>query len=182
MKKVEGFMKENASFFNEPIVNSFFKDRDNYILLKKTVEQNNKKAEKKLNEAFCLFFLKFRLVNYVTTLSQNYSMYFDKQVRKYSNQITVYESNEPYGDNILKNQTDPENKILNHESLLESIGDEKVYKALLKLSEKEKLILELYFLRDLKINEIAKLLNNSPQNISKSKKKALCAIKNKIQK
>lgn len=80
MSEFNRYLKINKEFFEEPIIEQFFADSSNINLLKKVIESKNVEANKELNEKFTVFFLYYRLIKYVGTLSKNYSINFDKKV------------------------------------------------------------------------------------------------------
>ncbi|AVD54619.1 hypothetical protein CKF96_03780 (plasmid) [Priestia filamentosa] len=57
--------------------------------------------------------------------------------------------------------------------MYELIGDETLHQAFEKLTKKEQIIIHLVINNQMKQIEISKMLNESPQNIAKTKKRAL---------
>lgn len=174
------YLKTNKEFFEEPIIKRFFANSSHVHLLKKAIESKDVEADKELNEKFTIFFLHYRLIKYVATLSKNYSVDFDKKVNTQKNRYllnldmpvndtgaTIIDLTET-GDPSVLNQV-----IRKSRKLSEEISDEDLYQAFLNLTDKQKEILELAFIYGLSHKEIASYFGNSPQNISKLNKKAL---------
>ncbi|MBN8203899.1 sigma factor-like helix-turn-helix DNA-binding protein [Bacillus sp. NTK034] len=67
-------------------------------------------------------------------------------------------------------------------NIFELVVDEALYKILMKLGKKEKEVIQLILGDQLKQIEIARILNESPQNIAKTKKKALMKIRKQYEK
>ncbi|WP_025026340.1 sigma factor-like helix-turn-helix DNA-binding protein [Caldalkalibacillus mannanilyticus] len=67
-------------------------------------------------------------------------------------------------------------------TLLDIAEDEVLYNSLLQLTEKERTILQLIYIDQWTQTEVAKWFKDTPQNIGKTKKRALVKIKNELEK
>lgn len=183
------YLKTNKDFFEEPIIKQFFANSSHIQLLKKSIESKDIEADKELNEKFTIFFLHYRLIKYIATLSKNYSIDFDKKVNTQKNRYllnldmpvndtgaTIIDLTEN-GDTSVVNQV-----ITKSQKLSEEISDENLYQAFSKLTDKQKEILEMIFIYGLSNKEIASYFGNSPQNISKLNKKALTDMQKELKK
>lgn len=189
MSELNHYLKNNKEFFEEPIIKRFFANSSHIHLLKKVIENKDTKANKELNERFTIFFLYYRLINYVGTLSRNYSIDFDKKVNTQNNRYLlnldapVHNTGITILDLTKSNDTSVSEQVIEKsQKLSEKIGDKSLYKAFHTLSNKQKEILELTFIYDLTQKEIASYFGNSPQNISKMKKKAITNLQREIKK
>lgn len=189
MTEFSRHIKKNKEFFEEPIIKQFFADSFHTTLLKKVIENKDIEAEKKLNEKFTLFFLHYRLVKYIATLSKNYSINFDKKVNTQKNRYLL-NLDRPINDTDatfvdLTESRDPSvlNQVIrNSQKLSEEISDEILYQAFLKLTDKQKKILKMIFIDGLSQKEIASYFGDSAQNISKLNKKALTYMQKELNK
>lgn len=183
------YLEINKEFFEESIVKRFFATSSHVHLLKKAIENKDVEADKELNEKFTIFFLHYRLIKYIATLSKNYSVDFDKKVNTQKNRYllnldmpvndtgaTIIDLTET-GDPSVLNQV-----IGKNHKLSEEISDENLYQAFSKLTDKQKEILEMIFIYGWSHKEIASYFGNSPQNISKLNKKALTDMQKELKK
>lgn len=187
MSEFNRYLKINKEFFEEPIIEQFFADSSNINLLKKVIESKNVEANKELNEKFTVFFLYYRLIKYVGTLSKNYSINFDKKVNTKKNRYLlnldspINDTGTTFVDLTESRDASVVNQVIRkNQKMSDEISSKSLYQAHSKLTDKQKKILEMIFIYDLSQKEIASYFGNSPQNISKLNKKALTNLQKEL--
>lgn len=182
-KDITEFNSINKTFLSEPIVKTFFESSsENKILLKKAIEKKDKNASEMLDEKFKEFFFQFRIISYISKLSRNLSIDFDKRQRKLKGKFQLLLDG-PNGSNLI-NLTKEENDFLeeilaNSEKthLTDYVDDTKLINALNELTSKQRKVIKLIYIYELKQSDIARLLNETPQSITNTKRKALKKIR-----
>lgn len=183
------FKKKNTEFLSQPIVQSFFDDSRNLSLLELSVVDGDIEAQNQLDRRFVEHFFLCRLIKYISTLSFRFSIDFNKRRRKQKENFPLLvdqpnnESNSTMLDYL--SVTQEQLTIVNEgesSNIFELVVDEALYKILMKLGKKEKEVIQLILGDQLKQIEIARILNESPQNIAKTKKKALMKIRKQYEK
>ncbi|WP_145149655.1 sigma-70 family RNA polymerase sigma factor [Paenibacillus xylanexedens] len=119
--------------------------------------------------------LEKKFVSYISTLLHFNSINFDKKIRKHNERYALVlddmeESYIGYEDEKLLE--------LNSYRLENQISDPNLHKFFLKLSEREKEILNFTFVEEKKDTEIAEKLGVSQQSVSKTRKNALKKLRN----
>ncbi|WP_027964669.1 sigma-70 family RNA polymerase sigma factor [Halalkalibacillus halophilus] len=177
-QEVEEFKEKNPTIFDHQIIQRFFHDQNNMSLLRRAIEKNDDNALKQLNDTFQTFYLKFRLVSYIAVLSHRYSSYYDQHLKKLNNQNLLI-LDKPVTENSELGDLFPttEEPIESSNNLLDIVTDELIVSAIQNLSYKKRKVLELLFVYELSIKEIANQFGDTPQNISKHKKEAIKAIR-----
>ncbi|MCC2248968.1 sigma-70 family RNA polymerase sigma factor [Virgibacillus sp. AGTR] len=177
-RKIDEFFKRNKENLKNPIIKSFLSDSKNYKLLLNyllNTTDNNKKA---VDNAFQLHYINVKKIKYISNLIYYFSVDFDKKKRRDVNRnLLVLDKRLPndttstYKDLI----EDKSRNIVNvfGASLFDHIEDKKLVKALNYLTQKQLKIVEMIYLKNLSLKEIAKLLQSTPQNISNQHRKAL---------
>jgi|SRR5690625_534928 len=104
--------------------------------------------------------------------NQRFLLTLDQPIgRKLGDDFNTIADNQP-------SQTSTESDYYNRRyTFKELIGDEKLYQALNKLTEKQIEVLELIYVFGFKNKEVADFFSESPQNISNIHKKALSNIR-----
>ncbi|AWG44815.1 hypothetical protein BEH_26010 (plasmid) [Priestia filamentosa] len=183
---LDEFKKGNKELFSQPIVKSFFEENPtNLTLLEASVIYKIEEATRQLDELFVEHFFLYRLMKYISTLSYNLPIEFGRRRRKHKTRFPLLidhsyenESNNTFilSNHLLedkKSSTDDNFEERNKHSMYELIGDETLHQAFEKLTKKEQIIIHLVINNQMKQIEISKMLNESPQNIAKTKKRAL---------
>lgn len=193
-KSLSEYRKRNIELLSQPIVKSFFDNNPgNLILLEASEVYGIEEATDELDKRFVEHFFLYRLIAYISSVSQNFSKYYDKSKKKQTERfpLLINKSDEVSEgemlDYLLYNNYDLNSHNttdinLESSSIFELVVDEKLYKALLKLNKKELEVIKLLIIDQLKQIEVANLFNESPQSISKLKKNALLKIKNEYKK
>jgi RNA polymerase sigma factor (sigma-70 family) len=182
---LEAYQKENAQFLNQPIVKSFLENEpDGLFLLESAFVDGDMEAKSRLDKKFVRHFYFYRVVKYISILSHHFSIDFDKQYRKQKQRYLLLidqhfnneESDTPMID-FLSYKQERVSSVSEVSSLIEMVEDEVLYNVLIKLTKKEKDILHLLFVEQLKQVEVAELFGETPQNIAKVKKKVISKVK-----
>lgn len=186
------FIDENHDFFSQPIIKSFIDQPNNLSLLELAIVHDDSRAREQLDEQFVEHFFLFRLIKYISTLSYYFSNDFDRQRRKQKEKYPLI-IDQPSDNNkdspsiidIFSLKQDGESRNYSLETgfqIFDLIEDEDLYEILIKLNKKEKEIIKLLVFDQLKQIEVAKLFNETPQNIAKTKKRILTKIRNQYKK
>ncbi|MCD7035368.1 hypothetical protein LRR81_14075 [Metabacillus sp. GX 13764] len=190
-KNLNEYKKKNAEFLEQPIVKSFFDSNSCHLqMLESAIIGCDTKARIELDKQFINHFYFYRLAQYVSVLSHNYSVDFDKSKRKQREHFPLIldrpiENSEKGTSTLdyLSYKSENTHQIeIKDSSLNELVGDEILSKILNNLSDKEKKVLHLIIIQQLKQVEVAKLFGETPQNIAKIKKKTLEKIKKEYRK
>ncbi|MBS7429371.1 MULTISPECIES: sigma-70 family RNA polymerase sigma factor [Virgibacillus] len=189
MKELE-LVKKCKSKMNQPVIRNFLKDENNYILLKKVLEDpSDEENKKKLDNAFQNYYKGIKIIGYLSKLIYFYSIDYDKRRNNYKNK-TVYPLKKESSSNIeqdfqqifdiyISSTRDlTVNTFEKHQSLLEQIEDESLFQSLQHLKPTQLRILELIYSYGLKNKEVAEVLGKSEQTVSYNHRAALKKIKN----
>ncbi|MFD1064726.1 sigma-70 family RNA polymerase sigma factor [Oceanobacillus locisalsi] len=186
-KIMETFLNEYAHVFNNPILNKFIQDENNYDLLKQSILYPTAVNKEKVNKAFKNYYKHIQKEAYINKLIKFFSIDYDKKMRKIQDRYPVVLDNDIHDQEgtTMKDliESTPQNiaeqsygyEIRNH------IEDEKLHNALTLLSYKQLAILDKLYLKNMTMKEIAESVNTTPQNISKQHKSILKKLKKTIQ-
>lgn len=180
----QDFKKKNKLFLSEPIVKTFIHYYPEVEdLLKKIITLHDNEALNDLNQKFTEHFYKYRLLSYIAMLSKNFSIDFDKKQKKLKEryQLLFDEKDDKFLD-LLNLAGDKNSSIDNITwSFINNIEDEKLFSAYHQLAPKERKILELLYVNQYKQNEVARMFNQTPQNINRIHKVILKKLKMNIE-
>ncbi|MFE7064493.1 hypothetical protein ACFVAD_20370 [Sutcliffiella sp. NPDC057660] len=185
---LDEYKQMNVEFFSQPIVKGFFESDSSHMeLLEKAIIQGDKKSQRMLDNLFFEHFLLYRLVKYITTLSHFYSIDFDKRLRKQKvrypaildKTIDDSENDGTMGDFLSYKQEEfhEMNQDLN---LFDIIENDNLLLAFKSLTLKEMQILQLIIIENRKQVDIAHLFGETPQNIAKTKKRAIEKVQRQL--
>jgi len=186
-KEIKKFYKENEEFLNNSLIKTFLQVKGNQELLEKALQEPSEENRKKLDNKFREYYLKVRMIKYVSSLIYYYTIDFDKRINKRNNRFNLIidgtENNNPHEDSASithkyasSNSTEQE-YFNNTRSFSEIIENEKLYYVYNQLTDKQKQILEMIYVRGYTNKEVADFFNETPQNISNLHKRALNRIK-----
>lgn len=162
----DNILKENKVF------RSFLNDPENKRIYEKVIESNREDLLIDLNRRFKEFFLEVRLIKYISTIIHNSVIELDIQARKKAQFLDPYDS--ALHDKLSTQEALGDKKVL--------FDDEVISKAFQSLTNNEKKVITLTYLKELKESEIAKQLNITQQAVSKTKCRALKKLRETIQK
>ena len=176
-------LKYKAQIKN-PILKSFLKEGNHYELFSTYIETQNEEILNIIEEQFKQYYIRILVISYFSKSIHFAAQHFDKKVRQRQvMQPLVLDSTESYNLLDVKEVSNhrrilsDSNILLSSEKLEDYIEQESVYQAIHLLTEKQKTILYLLFIKDINYKEIAQLLNISPQAVYKQKKHALMKIR-----
>ncbi|MBL3731633.1 sigma-70 family RNA polymerase sigma factor [Lysinibacillus sp. HST-98] len=179
-QKIEEFFYRNNEQVNNPIIKSFLSDSQNLYLVQKAILYPTDLNKKLVDESFQSHYINVRKIKYVSNLIYFFSLDFDKKRRRLQNRslLILDKGLSEEGETTLKElieDTRNENGLdhLIGGGLLDNIEDGQLLKSLQKLTVKQLQILEMIYVKELSIKEIAQLLQTTPQNISNHHRKAL---------
>ncbi|MBB2480725.1 sigma-70 family RNA polymerase sigma factor [Bacillus sp. APMAM] len=177
-KKIKDFIEANRKRLNEPIMKHFLEDETNYQLLLKALLNPTFNSRKKLDDAFRNYFKKVKTVNYLSKMIYFYSIDFDKRITKQNKRNIIKEDKElanlcTAAQNVEQTRDFTFCELEDKGSISEYISNEKLFRGLKKLSDKQQQIISMKFKHNLPNKEIANKLNESEQSVSYHYKKAM---------
>ncbi|MEB2300410.1 sigma-70 family RNA polymerase sigma factor [Lysinibacillus xylanilyticus] len=188
-QKIEDFFYRNTEQVNNPIIKSFLSDSNNLYLVQKAILYPTERNKKLVDESFQSHYINVRKIKYVSNLIYFFSLDFDKKRRRLQDRtlLILDKGLSEEGSTTAKELIEDASigKELDHivgEGLLDNIEDEQLLKSLRKLTVKQLQILEMIYVKELSIKEIAQTLQTTPQNISNLHRKALNKLKHTLSK
>lgn len=188
-QKIEEFFYRNNEQVNNPIIKSFLSDSQNFYLVQKAILFPTDLNKKLVDESFQSHYINVRKIKYVSNLIYFFSLDFDKKRRRLQKRslLILDKGLSEEGETTLKElieDTRNENDLdhLIGGGLLDNIEDVQLLKSLQKLTVKQLQILEMIYVKELSIKEIAQLLQTTPQNISNHHRKALNKLNHSLRK
>lgn len=176
------FIRNNQSFFDNPLIQSFLEKENNHHLLTLAVEQGDIEASTILDRHFEFFYLKVRMIHYTNKLARFYGQTYDQKKRKQRMELnfdisvdTNGEGRQTVGELIPASDISFDDLI--GRSVQELLPTKQMNKAFYSFSEQKKTILNLYLFGQFNNKEIAEQLKCTPQNVSKMKAKAFAQLK-----
>ncbi|MGE8001439.1 sigma-70 family RNA polymerase sigma factor [Lysinibacillus sp. NPDC093190] len=188
-QKIEEFFYRNNEQVNNPIIKSFLSDSQNLYLVQKAILYPTDINKKLVDDSFQSHYKNVRKTKYVSNLIYFFSLDFDKKRRRLQNRTLLIldkglsEKDGKTAKELIEgasNDTELDNIV--GEGLLDNIEDEQLLKSLQKLTVKQLQILEMIYVKELSIKEIAQTLQTTPQNISNLHRKALNKLNNTLRK
>ncbi|WP_345243116.1 sigma-70 family RNA polymerase sigma factor [Pontibacillus salipaludis] len=179
MREVEEkFYKEFPNLRGNRAVEAFLRKPEHQEMLKEFVDSPSQTRKEHLDHAFKVYYFGLRFTSYLNTSLYFQSVNYDKRMRRFAqhNALTLDQSVGDEDGTTFKDQLLNEGEILYMESptsLKDCIEDERLLEAYFLLTDKQREVLDMAYLLELKDTEIAKRMNTSQQAVSKSRKKAL---------
>ncbi|MBM7715314.1 RNA polymerase sigma factor (sigma-70 family) [Bacillus thermophilus] len=185
--RVERFYEEHEKTLNNSLVKSFLQIKENQQLLEKAILEPTEENTKTLDNKFREFYLKVRLIKYVSNLIYFYTIDFDKRINKRNQRFNLIldgKANDSHENSTIlinncasSNSTEQDYFNDDTQSFNELIENEKLYEIYNQLTDKQKQILEMIYVRGFTNKEVADYFGETPQNISNLHKRALQRIK-----
>ncbi|AMA74441.1 MULTISPECIES: sigma-70 family RNA polymerase sigma factor [Aneurinibacillus] len=187
-KDVVQFINDHPILLSNPILKNFLKEKKNLLLFIQAVSSSTKESKKKLDKSFKNYYLKIRLVNFMSKLLYYSAIDYDKKIRKHNQRYLLIldkpVQNASQDDEITivdlipSNEQPFDGQIIEKNNVLEEIiSDPLLSKAIKRLTPKEKLIIELAYVHAMSDRTIAKKLCISHQAVSKTRKRAIAKIR-----
>ncbi|MGE6377991.1 sigma-70 family RNA polymerase sigma factor [Peribacillus muralis] len=193
MEEFDKFKTKNKAFLENKIVCSFLESKENQDLLKNAVCNPSKENEDELDKAFKRFYFNIRFTSYISTALYFNAINFDKRDRKIRNRhpLTVDcsvgdEDGGTFKDMIVDQESEIKiEDFLRSGNILDYLEDPLLCEAVENLTDKQREILDLAYVKGISDTEIGLLLNKSQQAVSKTHKKAIqnifCHLKEAVQ-
>lgn len=172
-----------------PILNNFLSIREYRTLYNAFLNFPTEENKIKLEKAFQLYFLKIRLLQYLSKSIHFAAQNFDKKHRKIKehNQLILDKPLNEDGETLLNNLNSEsyyknfdEEVIRDYQNIESYFTDQIISEAVSKLTSRQKQILYLSFVKIYSDQEVAELLHVSKQAINKQKNKAIEKIRGAI--
>ncbi|TLS36652.1 sigma-70 family RNA polymerase sigma factor [Pseudalkalibacillus caeni] len=178
------YIKGNEKFLSNPLVQSFLEHPETYRLFVKSVIFSNPVYKAEINSSFRQFFVKVRFLAYVSKLIRYYCINYDRKQKleclrcllTLDKPLSVEEEGETLVD-ILEGKSLEEPFL---ENTVEGLTDKRLYFAFQKLTGKQKEVLHLSYVYEMKENEIASIKKISQQAVSRIKQRALSKLRASI--
>ncbi|WP_068983851.1 sigma-70 family RNA polymerase sigma factor [Lysinibacillus xylanilyticus] len=153
------------------VLHNFLAIEKNKILFEEYKINRDKNIMELLEKEFKIFYSKIVLVTYFSKSLYYAAQKYDQKIRRYQSfKEELLEQNEDsffYAENI--NVTDSDN-IANY------VADKSIFKAINKLTDRQKQILYLLHIKEMTEIEAASIMNISQQAVNKGKNKAIKEI------
>lgn len=166
-----------------PILIGFLNQEDNAKVYDLYCQEPSNEKRELLNRRFVEFYYKIKLITYFSKVIGFEAKRYDKKDREYKerNQLVLDKKDENNEDSIMNLfESKADVYFLNNTKLEDYIEDPIVYKIVSKLTKRQKQILYLSYINNMKDIEIAKLLRVSQQAITKTKNQALNKVRREI--
>ncbi|MGE8005963.1 sigma-70 family RNA polymerase sigma factor [Lysinibacillus sp. NPDC093216] len=188
-QKIEEFFYRNNEQVNNPIIKSFLSDPQNLYLVQKAILYPTEINRELVDESFQTHYINVRKTKYVSNLIYFFSLDFDKKRRNLQKHTLLIldkglseEGGTTAKEQIEDASIEKELDTIVGEGLLDNIEDEQLLKSLQKLTVRQLQILEMIYVKELSIKEVAQTLRTTPQNISNLHRKALNKLNNTLRK
>ncbi|MCL6587906.1 MAG: sigma-70 family RNA polymerase sigma factor [Anoxybacillus sp.] len=184
-QKIEEFKEENKDFLENPVVKSFLMEEKNQKLLVEVICDPTEENQKLLDNEFKKFYFDIRFTSYISMVLYFNAINFDKRYRKMLKRhpLTVDQpikndtSNTSFNAMLVDVETEIQvEDILRSDNIEDYITNPVLYEAIQSLTEKQKEVISLAYVKGLTDTEISKVLNKSQQAVSKIHKAALKSI------
>ncbi|MFD1608245.1 sigma-70 family RNA polymerase sigma factor [Oceanobacillus luteolus] len=176
-EKIAEFFRKYRDKVQNPIIKGFLANEDNLSLLKKYILNPTDANKNKVDKAFKQHYNRVLKIKYVSNLIYFFTMDYNIKRRKENDTVLLildksseYDARTPLKDLI---EDKNEEKHTLNRNLLDDIESERLIKALQTLTEKQLLILDLIYHKQLTLKEISEILKTTPQNISNLHRKSL---------
>ncbi|MCM3740618.1 sigma-70 family RNA polymerase sigma factor [Oceanobacillus luteolus] len=176
-EKIAEFFLKYRDKVQNPIIKGFLANEDNLSLLKKYILNPTDANKSKVDKAFKQHYNRVLKIKYVSNLIYFFTMDYNIKRRKENDTVLLildksseYDARTPLKDLI---EDKNEEKHTLNRNLLDDIESERLIKALQTLTEKQLLILDLIYHKQLTLKEISEILKTTPQNISNLHRKSL---------
>jgi RNA polymerase sigma factor (sigma-70 family) len=188
IQEIEIFKKQNKEFLENPIIKSFLKNEKNWKLFLEVICNPTDENKELLDKEFKKFYFGIRFTAFISTALYFNAVNFDKRYHKMLNRYTLTvdkplkeEEDISFKDMITDSEAEIQIEwIIQSDDIKDYIADPVLYEAILTLSDKQREVINLAYVKGLSDTEISKVLNKSQQAISKTRKKALKNIYNFI--
>lgn len=166
---------------NNRIIASFLEDSEHQKLYSDYLQNPSQAKKDLIEEQFKIFFTKIKIISYFSRVLYFEAQRFDKKLRDISNQASLILDNDDMNEEILFNEEsmiqETFENFFNDSNIEDFIDDEKLFNIVSNLSENNKTLLNLLFIKGLDEKEISIHLGVSQQAVNKRKKNLLNKIR-----
>ncbi|WYP26812.1 sigma-70 family RNA polymerase sigma factor [Alkalihalobacillus sp. FSL W8-0930] len=186
--EVREFVATYEKALNAPVIRAFLEEEQHMNLLIESIVEPTPKNREAVNESFRSFYMELRLVKYLSQLIHYYSIDVSKRYRRHFARHS-YVMDQPLSDDhslylhdVLESEGPSVESLVTEggSDLEQVIENPLLYKHFLALSDKQKQVLNLYFVGGLSHRVIAKRFGSTPQNISQIATRALAKLRSAI--
>ncbi|MBU5356060.1 sigma-70 family RNA polymerase sigma factor [Paenibacillus silvae] len=171
---MDDLSKSLEKFKNNPILKEFMGDENHKKLLIEYINNPTFSNQKKLDEGFRKFYFEIRFTAYILSLIRFASIDFDKRVRRLNLRSALILDENDNSTLLGGSVIEPE---LNSTEIEEMFSNPILFKAVQRLTKKEKEVLLQAYLMEMPDTQIAHNKNVSQQAVSKLRTKALKKIR-----
>ncbi|WP_028393750.1 sigma-70 family RNA polymerase sigma factor [Bacillus cihuensis] len=171
--------QRHPDFFEQPIMKYFLQSQEHVSIFHATLKNPTSQNMNDLNETFQLFYHRVKVYKYLISFIHTFSIDFDKRERRRKRKyLTILDKPAEHGahTNMIDTLAYMEEEfvtVFHTEQLSSILTEEKLVKAIAKLTEKQRQVLSLMYCSGLSNKEIATYFHETPQNISNIHKQAL---------
>lgn len=189
-EEIKKFEMENPELLNNDLVISFLRIPINKEMYMKTISNPTPENMKELDILFKHFYFKIRFISHISTTLKFNSINYDKRLKviqsRFTSTLNAPINTDGGEETFLDLLAAEESYLILDEIVLEDEINEHVTcplmnDALYSLTEKQKQIINLVYIKGFSDTEIGQLLNISQQAVSKTHKKALKNIREYIE-
>lgn len=178
---IRQFFTKRKSGLRNPLVSNFLKDEENYKKVKRAILDPTKKNVDTVECLFKKHYEEVVKIKYISNLIHFFSIDYDKRYRRLNEQSSLtldQEINEE--DTTFKDMLKSNYKVATslYDSISEFTDNKTLIKGLKSLTKNQLQIIELIYLKGLKLKEIAHITGTTPQNISNQHRKSLNKLYN----
>lgn len=166
----------------DPLIKAFLSKEDNLNLVRETFENPSKENYELLDKNFRDYCLKARIISYFTKLIRFGAKHYDAKLREDNERYLLVLDVEKDDKKITKKEiimvdNSIELEETHHKCLEDYIESPELFNAIKTLTNRQKQILFLSYVKQFKDIEIAETFQVSQQSISKNRNKALIKIR-----
>ncbi|MFD1608524.1 sigma-70 family RNA polymerase sigma factor [Oceanobacillus luteolus] len=177
-EKVRCFFEKNRKKIeSNPLIIGFLSNKDNLSLLEDYLINPTEDNKNKVDMEFKAHCIRARRISYISNLIHFFSQDYDKRRRKEKERNLLILDKTSTDDSeiaIIDLVKDNRQELnLPNSNLMEDVGDEDLIHALKTLTEKQLLILDLIYHKNMPLKEISFKLKTTPQNISNHHRTAI---------
>lgn len=173
------FSKKHSNSLNNPLIQSFLKDVGHFTLLVKSLYNPTRENKESLDQAFQEYYTGVKVINYLSKTLYWEAINFDKQMRAKNLRFPLVldgTSNEEVSLPLIEmKEKSVENLVIENQSLplIDRLENPKLSRNFVKLTDRQKEVLQHIYGSAKSITETASELNITQQGVSKIHKSAI---------
>jgi RNA polymerase sigma factor (sigma-70 family) len=185
---VENYLNKFEKHLQNPVIKAFLDIPENMELLVDVINNPTNLSKKKLDDKFREFYFKIRFTNYLSQAIYFNAINYDKKVNLFlERNKSILDCQLKDGDVTLldylasKEWQEGQEVYIDSSNISDHLTSYSLFKAIQLLTENQRQLLSLAYIYGLNDSEIAIYLNKSQQAVSRSHRKALKRLKEKIE-